>query len=360
MVDYVGPSSGQGGVIARPEAIAYTPEVWIPSVIRYRNRAFSMAQYTTMMSFEGQKGDLLRKPYIGRLTSRKKLPGAPFQFETRKEGEFKMVVDRHTYAAFAVDYKMQMFAEIDVAREYTPEMGQALVEEVEYSLLGERATVISYDPVNNHITSGNPLDVSDLFTAVQVFIERNIPLNECAFHISPAQFISMFQNNTELVNFHGTGGTNAGDLADIKSGTIMGTFMGVSIVLNHNIRRNSTTGVSLGGSDYPDNLPGLVGDGTLVPTPGMVDSPFNPTQYGSDKYPIVLDDFLPANAHSAILLHKSCIGLAMPKAPTVEIWWEANYGETRLKSDQIYDIKVIDPTCAIIVSTDEDGDYTPA
>ena len=110
MVAYTGPSAGQGGVIARPEAVAYTPEIWIPSVIRYRNRAFAMAPYTTMMSFEGQKGDLLRKPYIGRLRSRRKLPGAPYTFETRQEGEFKMVVDRHTYSAFAVDMKMNMFA----------------------------------------------------------------------------------------------------------------------------------------------------------------------------------------------------------------------------------------------------------
>lgn len=359
MVAYSGPSESQGGVIARPEAVAYTPEVWIPSVIRYRQRAFSMANYVTMMSFEGKKGDLLRKPYIGRLRSRKKLPGAPYQFETRTEGEFKMVVDRHTYAGFSVDMKMDMFTEIDIAQQYTPEMGQALTEEIEYSLLGERATLLSYDPTNNHTTSGSPLDVNDIYVGVETFLKRNIPLNETYLFVGPEQYISLFSNNPELTTMYGTDGTNAGDVADIKSGQIVGNFMGVRIVLNQNIRDNSTTGISLGGTDYPDNLPGGVGDGELVATPGMSGSPFNPTQYGSDKYPITLDDFLPANAQTAIMLHQSCIGLAMPLAPKLEIWWEPNYGETRYKTEQIYDIKVIDPTAGFLISTDESGNYTP-
>ena len=355
MVAYTGPSAGQGGVIARPEAAAYTPEVWIPSVIRYRNRAFAMAPYTTMMSFEGQKGDLLRKPYIGRLRSRKKLPGAPYAFETRQEGEFKMVVDRHTYAAFAVGMKMNMFAELDIAQQYTPELGQVLTEEIEYSLLGERMTLISYDTTNNRLQSTNPLDVTDLYTAAEVMMLRNFKLNELCVFVGPSQFISLFSNNPELTSIAGTNGTNAGDVADIKSGTIVGSFMGMKIVLNQNIRRNTLTGTSLGGNDFPENLPGGVGNGETVPSPGMAGSPFNPTQWGSDKYPINLNTNVGTNYHSAIVMHQSCIGMAMPLSPKLEIWWESNYGETRYKSEQIYDIKVIDPTAGFVIETDEDG-----
>ena len=355
MVAYTGPSQSQGGVIARPEAVAYTPEVWIPSVIRYRNRSFAMSQYVTMKQFQGKKGDLLRQPYIGRLRSRKKMPGSPYTFETRKEGEFKMVVDRHTYAAFSVNYKMDMFAEISIANEYTPEMGQALTEEIEYSLLGERATAISYDSVNNQQTTSSPLDVTDLWVAAETMMLRNITLSDLCVFVGPSQFISLFANNPELTSMAGTSGTNAGDVADIKSGTIVGNFMGMKIILNQNIRRNSLTGISLGGSDFPENLPGGIGDGENVATPGMAGSPFNPTQAGSDKYPINLNTFLLPNYHSALVMHESAIAMAMPLAPTIEIWWASDYGETRYLSEQIYDIKTVDPTAMFIINTDEEG-----
>jgi hypothetical protein len=47
--------------------------------------------------------------------------------------------------------------------------------------------------------------------------------------------------------------------------------------------------------------------------------------------------------------------MAMPLSPKLDIWYENNYGETRYKSEQIYDVKVIDPTAAFIIETDEDG-----
>jgi len=346
MVAYTGPSQSQGGVIAGPEAIAYTPEIWLPQVIRYRNRAFSLASYVTPISFGGKKGDTIRQPYIGRLRARQKTAGNPFQFETRSEGEFKMVVDRHTYAAFSVDKKMDMQAEIDIAAEYSPEIGQALTEDIEYALLAERATFRSYDPTNNSHSSSSPIDITDIMIGIEVMLKRHFDLTELYLHIGPSQFISLFS----VDEFIQSGVYNSGDIANIKSGSIVGTIMGVKVVLNQNIRANSTTGLVLGGNDYDDTT-----NGEVVATPGMSTSPFLPTQYGSDKYPITLDDFLVAGYHTAMLMHPKAIGLAMAMAPTLEMWWEPNYGETRYRSDQIYDIKVVDPTAAFLINTDEDS-----
>lgn len=359
MVAYSGPSQSQGGVIARPEAQAYTPEIWNPQLRRYRNRAFSMAQYVTLKNFPKKKGDLIREPYLGRLKSRRKVAGQPYQFETRKEGEFRMVVDRQSYAAFAVDFKVNMFAEIDIAAAYSPELGQALTEEIEYSLLGERATAISYDPISNHHTTGGRLSATDLDLAVEEMMLRNFNIGELMAFVGPSQYMALFQDDV-LTN---PLTSNAGDLADIKSGTIMGTYMNMPIILNQNIRRNATDGVALGGQDYPENLPyGGADDESIefTATPGMAGSKFNPTQWGSDKYPITLDDFLPANGHSAVIMHSSAIALAMPKTPSLEIWWNPEYGDTRFKSEQIYDIKTVDPTSMFIITSDEDGDYVPA
>lgn len=347
MTTYTGPSASQGGVIAQSEAIAYTPEIWLPAVIRYRAREMAFTRYVQMLSFEGKKGDTIRKPYIGRLKPRRKLPGSPVQFETRTEGEWKMVVDRHTYAGFSVDGKVDLFAEIDVAREYAPEIAQALMEDVENSLLAERATFISYNPTDNLIQSNVPLTYANILTAVETMWLRNVPSSDMVMQVGPRQLVTLFTIN----EFIQSGTFNSGDIADIRSGTIVGTIMGIPIVLNQNIRTNSTTGLSLGGNNYQD-IDANAGAETS-PTPGMSGSLYLPTQYGSDQDVFALDDFLTAGYESAILHSRRAIALAMPKTPSLEMWWNRDYQETRVLSTQIYDIKVQFPREGIVISTDE-------
>lgn len=345
MTTYTGPSASQGGVIAQGEALAYTPEIWIPSVIRYRARAMGMSKYVMTASFEGKKGDTIRKPYIGRLKTRKKLPGRPVQFETRKEGEWKMVVDRYNYAAFSVDHFLDFTTEIDIASEYTPEIGQALMEDVEYSLLAERATFIAYDSTNNHVTSSLPITYANFLTAFEVLLERNVEPSDMVFMIGPRQFVTMFT----IDEFIQSGVYNSGDIANIRNGTIVGTIMGVPVVLNQNIRENSLTGIVLGGDDHEDTT-----NGETVATPGMETSPYLPTQYGSDQHSITLSNgYLTAGYTSGILMSKKAIAMAMLKQPSLEIWWNPDYQETRFFSSHIFDIKVIDPKLGVVVSTDE-------
>ena len=347
MTVYTGYSAAQGGVIAQSEAVAYTPEIWLNAVLRYRAREMAMSRFVQMISFGGKKGDTIRKPFIGRLKPQKKLPGSPVQFQTRTEGEWQMVVDRHSYAAFSVDGKVELFSELDIAREYTPEIAQALMEDIEYSLLAERATFISYDSTNNHITSNVPLTYANILTAVETMWLRNIKSSELVMMVGPRHLVTLFT----ISEFIQSGTFNSGDIADIRSGSIVGTIMGIPIVLNQNIRTNSTTGISFSGNDYAD-IDANAG-GETSPTPGMSGSLYLPTQYGSDNDPITLNTFLTAGYESALLMTRKAVALAMPKSPNLQMWWNPDYLETRLVSDQVYDVKVQYPREGIVISTDE-------
>jgi len=344
MTVYTGPSAAQGGVIAKGEAIAYNPEIWLPLVIRNRAREFSLARYTDAMGFNGKKGDTVRKPYIGQLKSQKKLPGQPLQFQSRKEGEWKMMFDRYSYSAFSVDRFLDFTTEIDIAKEYTPEIARALMEEVELSLLAERATFISYSS-DNHVVSNVPFDFPDFMAAYERLMLLGVKPNEMVFHVGPQTWVTMFT----IDEFIKSGEFNSGDLANIKSGSITGTMMGVPVVLNHNIRTNSLTGVTLGGDDYDE--PGDYGE--QVATPGMEASPFKPTQYGSDRYSVTLNTWLSAGYVSNLLTTRKSIALAMVKRPSLEIWWNPDYQETRFASTQVYDVKVVDPRIGVVISTTE-------
>lgn len=347
MTTYTGYSAGQGGVISTPEAIAYTPEIWMPIVIRYRQRRFGLANYITAAPFEGKKGDTVRMPYIGRLTPKKRVAGSPLQFETRAEGEWTMVCDREAYAAFSVDYRVDIESEINVASEYGISLGDALAEDIEYSLLAERATAISHDSTNQLIQSAAPIAYADILAAYEYMLSKDVDPMDCSLHVGPHQFATLF-NIDEFIQ---SGTYNSGNIAQIRTGTVVGTILGMPVVLNQNIRRNSTTGLTFGGFDYDDTTNSTYSG----PTPGMANSLYLPTQYGSDKDSITLSTFLTANYHAAFLIHKDFMRLAMRRQPTIEMWWNPDYQETRSSAVQLYDVKAFRPELAVVIETDEDG-----
>lgn len=349
MVAYSGQSSSQGGVIGVPDAAAFLPEVWVTDAIRARQRMFGMANYVMTKSFAGSQGDTIRVPYIGRVKTRRKLPGQPYVFESKREGEWKMVVDRHSYGAVSIDRKLDIQSSIDLQPAYSQSIGEALAEEIELALLAERATFISYDATNNHITSTNPISYADFLAAFGRAIEIDSnPANWC-WQVSPLQFVTMFNIDQFIKSVQ----YNSGEVADIPSGTVVGTILGSPVVINQSIRaNNATTGYNLGGYDYQDVTSE---DVQFIATPGMADSLYLPTQYGSDRHSFTLNTFLTAGYHSALYLHKSAISMAVQLSPEMRMWYDEDYGETRFLGQQIYDIKTQDPLLGIVISTDEEN-----
>ena len=348
MVSYTGPSVNQGGVIGNQDATYFLPEVWLAEVIRARVRNFNLANQTMAAPFSGNKGDTIKIPYIGRLKANKKLAGSPFVFETRSEGEFRMVVDRYSYAAFSVDKKLDLQSHVDLGAQYMVSIGEALAEDIEYALLAERATFISFDTANNRIQSAAPIAYADILAAFSRAMELDTNPANWTLNVGPLQLASLFNVN----EFIQSGTYNSGNIADIRSGTIVGTILGSPVVLNQSIRRNTATGLNLGGFDYQDLTSAGV---TLGPTPGFTGSEYLPTQYGSDRFSITLDDFTGSNYHSALYLHKEAMFMAVQLAPSMNVWYDNNYGETRFTGEQIYDIKVRDPQLGIVIETDEEN-----
>lgn len=350
MPSYSGPSVNQGSVMGKADQPYFVPESWKTNLIRYRARMFNLANQTMAAPFSGEKGDRIRVPYIGRLKTRKKTAGNPFIFESRKEGEWKMVVDRYTYAAFSVDRKLDLQSHTNLGMEYTKSIGDALAEEIEYALLGERATFISYDSTNNLIQTAVPIAYADMLAAFGRAMELDSNPANWTWNIGPLQYATLFgiDQFTRAVQY------NSGDIANIPSGAIVGTVLGSPVVLNQSIRRNSATGLNLGGYDYQDTTSE---DVTLGPTPGFAGSEFLPTQYGSDRFVFSsgIDTFCSENRHSALYLHKDAISMAVQLQPEMRAWYSEDYGESRFLGSQIYDIKVQDPQLGIVIETDEEG-----
>lgn len=347
MVAYTaGPSVGQGSVFSQSDVQhAFYPEIWEATLLRARARTKGFSSYVDTVTFQGGRGTIVKWPYIGRLTSKRKQPGVPLQFETRREGLLEMTCNRLSYVAFSVDPTAQHFSQIQIASAYSPSVMDALMDDIEYSLLGERATFVGYS-ADSHIVSADPINYADFLTAFQILLERDVPPSEMVFHVGPRHMMTMFS----IPEFIQSGTYNSGDLADIKSGTIMGTVMGVPIVLNHAIRQNRMDDIVLGGQDHMDRVNGLT-----VATPGLdPNSDFYPTQWGSERYD---NNFTPTplteGYTSAVLTTRSSIKLAIAMRPSLRNWMNEDYYEQRYSALQLFDVKTIEPREGVVISTDE-------
>lgn len=350
MVFYTGASANQGQTNASTDHPYFIPESWIARVIRARERMFNLANQTMAAPFEGQRGDSMRMPYIGRLKTRRKTAGNPFIFEKRREGELKMLVDRYNYSAFALDRKLDIQSHISLGPEYMKSIGEALAEDVEYALLAERATFMSFDTANNRLRVNTPITFELMLAAWTRAMVLDTNASNWVWNVGPHQWATLFN----IPQFTRTVQYNSGEVADIPSGTIIGSVLGSPVVLNQSIRRNSSTGLNLGGFDYQDFTSA---DVDLEPTPGFANSPYLPTQWGSDRYVFSsgISVTCSENYHSALYLNRNAIFLGMQLRPEMRSWYSEDYGETRFLGSQIYDIKVRDPQMGIVLETDEES-----
>lgn len=349
MVLYTGASADQGSVMGPTDQPYFIPEQWIARVIRARARMFNLANQTMAMPFAGNKGDSLRMPYVGRLKTRRKVAGRPFMFESRKDGELKMIIDRHNYSGFAIDRKLDIQSHIALGPAYMMSIGEALAEDIEYSLLAERATFMSYDSTNNRIQSSVPISYANMLAAFSRAMELDSNPSNWTFNISPLQYTTLFNIDqfTRAVQY------NSGEVANIPNGAIVGTIFGSPVVLNQSIRKNGATELNLGGYDYQDFDSD---DVVLEPSPGFTASNYLPTQYGSDRWNFAsgINVTCGANYHSALYLHKEAIMLGVQLSPEMTSWYSNDYGETRFLGQQLFDIKVKNPQLGIVIETDEE------
>ena len=350
MVMYTGPSSEQGSVMGPTDQPYFIPEQWIAQVIRARARMFNLANQTVAAPFMGKKGDSMRMPYVGRLKVRRKTAGNPFIFESRRDGELKMIIDRHDYSGFAIDRKLDIQSHIALGPAYTLSIGEALAEDIEYSLLGERATFMSFDNTNNRLQQSTPIDYAIMHAAFSRAMVLDTNPSNWTWNISPLQYTTLFNVDqfTRSVQY------NSGDVANIPNGSIVGSIFGSPVVLNQSIRKNGPEELNLGGYDYQD----LDSDNVVrEPSPGFTGSNYLPSQWGSDRWNLAggINQFCTLNYHSGLYLHKDAIMMGVQLSPEMTSWYSNDYGETRFLGQQLFDIKVKNPQLGIVIETDEEA-----
>jgi hypothetical protein len=240
-----------------------------------------MKEGAKIISFEGKKGDTIRIPNISRAAVYDKLPQTPVTLQARNDGEFIFNITRYRESSFMIEDIVNIQANRALRNDYTREAGYALARDMDNFMLSHRAVINAYDSqrlvsynngTNDLIGDGTlnahwagtpgPLTYASILLAKQKLDEADIPSEGRKLYISPAQYIDLLNINVFIsTDFNGGG-------SPVTNG-VVGRILDFTVEVSTQIGINSNLGYRNGR------------DGVLLPTPGVLNSPYMPDQHGS-------------------------------------------------------------------------------
>jgi hypothetical protein len=324
----------QGSQFTNLTSSVFVPEIWKRDIIRRRDDSLVMRDAISMIDFLGEKGDTIFIPYISDMAVNSKAAGYPVQYQAYQDRRWMMVVNRYKETSFAIDKLLEIQSSHDLRSIYTERAGYALSRDIEHAILAERATINGYNSASNVITSGAPLDYTDILAANEILDNSNVPREGRKLIISPSQHASLLVQ-PEFIN------ADYSSEKRVETGHV-GACLGIPIRMTSSLKINSLTGL-------------VNGEGaTGAPTAGMSTSLYYPSQS-----PLLRDgtsvtaSTLTAGYHTAMLVHPDWAKLAMVKSPNVDAEWSVDYQEWHVVLTQIYDVEVYRPDHAVIINTTE-------
>jgi hypothetical protein len=260
---------------------SFVPELWANEVRRYRDQEFLMSKGIKMLSFEGKKGDTLRFPNISRAGVYDKLPQTPVTLQARNDGDFTFLITRHRESSYMIEDIVELQSQYSLRQEYTREAGYALARDMDNFILAHRAVINAYDSqrvvtynngtsdlvgdgtLNAHWTgTPAPLSYASLLIAKQKLDEADVPKQGRKLYVSPAQYIDLLNINVFISTDFNGGGSPVGN-------GVVGRILDMEVEVSSQFGVNSNLGYRNGR------------DGVLLPTPGVLNSPYLPDQHGS-------------------------------------------------------------------------------
>lgn len=259
---------------------SFIPEIWASEIRRYRDQKLMMVNGVKRLPFEGKKGDLIHIPNVSRAAVYDKLPQTPVTLQARTDGEYTFQITRYRESSYMIEDIVNIQSQYNLRQEYTREAGYALARDADNWVLGHRAVINSYDSqrivsynngtsdllgdgtANAHWTgTPAPLTYAMILAAKQKLDEADIPSEGRKLFISPAQYIDLLSINVFIS-------------ADFINGSpvttgVVGTILDFTVECSTQIGVNSLLGYRNGR------------DGILLPTPGVIGSPYLPDQHGT-------------------------------------------------------------------------------
>ena len=276
------------------ELAVFIPEIWADAVRASFKKNLVMGNlgvdYSALLA---GGGDIVNVPSVADVAdSAAKSKHIPVSYTNATEDQLQITVQTHKYASAMVDDMGVVQASADLLSMYADSIGykMALGFEVDIEVaLALTTECIDIEPYN----AAKVIDAATLAHMSKVVLENDCPLNECALILNPTLYASLFRID-DFIHISKTAAV------DVPNG-LVGSVMGMSVYLSNNIS-------STNHNDAVDSDNGALTDGNVL---------------------------------GGFLLHKSALGYAFSKRPTVNSEYDIDYIAHKLVGDTIYGAKLL-------------------
>lgn len=329
----------QGSAFGLAQGDVFIPEIWRDEIKRERDTTFAMKPTVRVFEMQGKPGDLIHIPEISRLAINDKLPSTPVTLQSRTETEFTIIIDRYKEVSFMLEDIIRIQSQYNLRKEYTREAGYALSRDMDNHLLSLRGTIqgnanqVIYN-TSDGTASGTYLAINraSILAAMQLLNEADVPQSNRCMLVSPGQYVDLLTIPEFIsADFVGNKPTVSGQI-----GTLYGT---IPVIQSSNVTVNSLTGYVNGAG------------GTAQPTPGVVGSPYVPTQGGFTSLPYNGDGTATQDVVTATLCQKDWAIHVVQQSPRVEASREIMFQSDAVVSTNIYGSKVFRPDHCVLIHT---------
>ena len=276
------------------ELAVFIPEIWADAVRASFKKSLVMGNlgvdYSALLA---GGGDIVNVPSVADVAdSAAKAKHIPVNYTNATEDQLQITVQTHKYASAMVDDMGVVQASADLLSMYADSIGykMALGFEVDIEVaLALTTECIDIEPYN----AAKVIDAATLAHMSKVVLENDCPLNECALILNPTLYSSLFKID-DFIHISKTAAV------DVPNG-LVGQVMGMSVYLSNNIS-------STNHNDAVDSDNGALTDGNVL---------------------------------GGFLMHKSALGYAFSKRPTVNSEYDIDYIAHKLVGDTIYGAKLL-------------------
>ena len=163
-------------------ADVFIPEIWSSQAIVARENTLVSAQMADKRyEKELRMGDILHVPSISNLAARTKAANTAITYETITETNTDITVNKHDYAAIAVESIVKVQANRDMLSAYSGKMGYALGQKVDAFMAG---LFDNFSQTKG--TLGTAITDAIFRECMQLLDDANVPGNDRYYVTSPA------------------------------------------------------------------------------------------------------------------------------------------------------------------------------
>ena len=294
MATTIGSANPAASQASDVELAVFIPEIWADAVRASFKKSMVMGNLATDYSaLLANGGDTVNVPSVADVAdAATKAPHVPVNYTNATEDQLSIAATTHQYASAMVEDMGVVQSSSDLLSMYADSIGYKLALGVEVAI--ETALALTTECIN---IAGNAvaktIDAATLAHMSKVAMENNAPLNECVLVLNPTLYASLFRID-DFIHISKTAAV------DVPNGQV-GNVMGMPVFLSNNIS-------STNHNDAVDS-----GDGALTN----------------------------GNVLGGFLMHKSALGIAFSKQPTVNSEYDIDYIAHKLVGDTIYGAKLL-------------------